>query len=119
MKKQGYGRDLQKERYWREVIKRQEQSGESVMEFCSKEAISESAFYRWRSELKHRNESDAAGARINKAPKFLPVKVSDESKAQAAGLELHLGATCVIYLKPGFDRQTLADVLAVLEVRPC
>jgi hypothetical protein len=112
MKEPGYGRDLQKERYWQEVIKRQEQGGQSVMDFCRLEAISESAFYRWRSELKQRNGS-------NKGPKFLPVKVAEGNHADRCGLELHLGATCVIYLKPGFDRQTLMDVLSVLEAQAC
>ncbi len=119
MKKQGYGRDLQKEGYWQEVIKRQEQSGRSVMEFCRRESISESAFYRWRSELKQRSASYAAGEQTNKAARFVPVKVAGDNHADDSGLELHLGTTCVIYLKPGFDRQTLMDVLAVLEARTC
>jgi hypothetical protein len=119
MKKPGYGRDLQKEGYWREVIKRQEQSGESVMAFCRREAIGESAFYRWRSELKQRGASHPAGGQTNKAPRFLPLKVSEDRKSDGVGLELHLGKTCVLYLRPGFDRHTLMDVLAVLENRTC
>jgi hypothetical protein len=117
-KPSGYGRDLQKERYWQEVIKRQEQSGQSVMEFCRGESISESAFYRWRSELKQRSQHCAAGEQLNKAPRFLPVKVAGDHKTDG-GLELHLGTSCAIYLKPGFDRQTLMDVLAVLEAKTC
>lgn len=119
MKKQGYGRDLQKERYWREVIKRQEQSGESVMAFCRREVIAESAFYRWRSELKQRGEKYPANAQSKRSAQFLPVKVADGHQADDGGLELRLGTGCVLYVQPGFDRQTLADVLAVLEARSC
>ncbi len=119
MKKQGYGRDLQKERYWQEVIKRQEESGESVMTFCRRQAISESAFYRWRSELKQRGAPHPVGEQTNKVARFLPVRVAEDNKSDASGLELHLGTTCVIHLKPGFDRQTLMDVLAVLEASTC
>jgi hypothetical protein len=34
-------------------------------------------------------------------------------------LEIALADGLVIRVRPGFDWQTLADVLAVLEVRPC
>jgi transposase-like protein len=35
------------------------------------------------------------------------------------GVEIMLGQGCTVRVQAGFDRQTLAAVLAVLEVRPC
>ena len=35
------------------------------------------------------------------------------------GVEIILGQGCTVRVQAGFDRQTLAAVLAVLEVRPC
>lgn len=36
---------------WRQVFKRQQASGQSVVAFCRAEAIKESTFYRWRAQL--------------------------------------------------------------------
>ena len=38
-------RDAGKERFWREVLKRQAASGLSVRAFCRRESLTESAFY--------------------------------------------------------------------------
>ena len=41
-------RDVGKERQWREVIRTQQSSGQSVREFCRQAAVKEAAFYWWR-----------------------------------------------------------------------
>jgi hypothetical protein len=41
-------RDAARERFWRDVLKRQPASGLSVRAFCRKEQLAESAFYGWR-----------------------------------------------------------------------
>jgi antitoxin component of MazEF toxin-antitoxin module len=52
--------------------------------------------------------------------RFLPLQVAEECGAEAGrGIEIVLGGQRVLRIPPGFDRQTLADVLAVLEARPC
>lgn len=61
---------------------------------------------------------------------FLPLRIKAQQRAPAetvagrseeAGraIEVALGGQCVVRIRPGFDRQTLARVLAVLEGRPC
>jgi len=51
---------------------------------------------------------------------FLSVRVvSPEMEEHRGRLEIALADGLVIRVRPGFDWQTLADVLAVLEVRPC
>jgi hypothetical protein len=53
-------------------------------------------------------------------PRFLPVRlVPPAAEENRGGLEIALAGGHVIRVQPGVDRQTLADVLAVLEVRPC
>jgi hypothetical protein len=55
-----------------------------------------------------------------KATRFLSVQVAAESKVgDLVGVEILLGKGRAIRVRPGFDRQTLADVLAVLEASPC
>ena len=51
---------------------------------------------------------------------FLPVRVVEDAAVEATrGVEIVLAHGRTVRVRPGFDRQTLADVLAVLEVRPC
>jgi transposase-like protein len=120
MKKDVNHRDAHKERHWRDIVKRQGQSGGTVRDFCHGEGVKESAFYWWRRELSRRTVKHGVNEHAYNAARFLPVKVAEDNTANAGGgLEVHLGTRCVLYLKPGFDRQTLIDVLAALEARPC
>jgi transposase len=120
MKKDVNHRDAHKERHWRDIVKRQERNGESIKAYCRREGVTESAFYWWRRELSRRSVKRATNEPAHNIARFLPVKVAEDNKADAGGgLEVHLGTRCVLYLKPGFDRQTLIDVLAALEAGPC
>ena len=127
--------------YWEEAMRRWRESGQSVREFCRNEGVRESAFYFWRRELAQRSQStDAANgsrppvsplttashspkrasSRHRSIPSFLPVRVVEDAAAEAAsGVEIILAHGRTVRVRSGFDRQTLVDVLAVLEVRPC
>jgi antitoxin component of MazEF toxin-antitoxin module len=60
------------------------------------------------------------GPSADDASAFLPIHVlAGVSVAQPAGVEIHLGDGRMICVRPGFDRQTLREVLAALEDRPC
>ncbi len=48
-------RNLEKERYWREIAVRFERSGMKVRAFCEQEQIKEHQFFGWRRELKRRD----------------------------------------------------------------
>ena len=127
--------------YWEEVLRRWRESGQSVREFCRNEGVRESAFYFWRRELARRSQStDAvrgsrpplsplttasrspkrASSQHRSIPSFLPVQLVEDAAAEATnGVEIVLAHARTVRVRSGFDRQTLADVLAVLEVRPC
>lgn len=47
---------LEREVYWRGVLRRQQRSGQSVRQFCRKSQLSEPSFYSWRKKLG--NQSD-------------------------------------------------------------
>jgi transposase-like protein len=55
MKRKGPQRDTQKERFWRDVIRRQQRSGQSVRQYCRDQGVSEPSFYAWRRELRRRH----------------------------------------------------------------
>jgi len=140
MKKRIRRGNPQKQRYWEEVVRRWEQGGQSVRAYCRAEGVKESAFYFWRRELSRRRKPDAAsGSRPSvsrpTAASQLPQRVSPSGRRVASFLPVHVVEGCAmesshgveivlaqgrtVRVRAGFDRQTLADVLAVLEARPC
>ena len=146
MTKPGRRGDPQRERQWRGAVRQWRRSGQPVRDYCLAHGLKESAFYFWRRQLARRGSAGpqrqkgggqppaaktrrgerasarprrASHARPNKA-RFLPVRVlMGREQTAAGGIEIVLGGSRTVRVPPGFDRQTLADVLAVLEVRPC
>jgi transposase-like protein len=147
MKKRTRRGDPQKQTYWEGVVRRSRESGQSVRAFCRAEGLRESAFYFWRRRLARGGQRSRKGVpealngerprarsampalrsprRDRPTPSFLPVQVvasanrcSDVGQA-AWGVEIVLACGRTVRIQAGFDRQTLAEVLAVLEGRPC
>jgi len=158
-KKRIRGGDPQLRRYWEEVVRRWQKSGQMVRAFCHTEGLRESAFYFWRREIARRKErrkelkgritkksnSVSAGRKTpatkvsamqrpqqklgqKPGPAFLPVRVvaspagneaACASEAARGGVEIVLAQGRVVRVAACFDRQTLVDVLSILEPRPC
>lgn len=128
-------RDLRKESAWRLRLGRQAESGQSVRAWCRKHRVTETAFYWWRRELARRDAERKRSARRGagrQAASFVPVHVSDApvsvSGESAWGGDQHGGDSEIeIVLTDGrrvritgrVPGQALADVLDVLERRPC
>ncbi|MEN6495789.1 MAG: hypothetical protein ABFD16_16025 [Thermoguttaceae bacterium] len=140
MKKRIRRSDPQRQRDWEEVMRRWRESGKAVRAFCRDEGVRESAFYFWRRELARRDGQGVGNAIRAQAslatpsarspqqrsrwdgptPSFLPVRVVEPRRTEGpGGVEIVLEQGRTVRVPVGFDRQTLADVLAVLEVRPC
>lgn len=146
MKKRIRRCDAEKQRQWEAVMRRWKESGQSVRQYCRIEGLRESAFYFWRRQLARRCPTEDAvnsarpparaatptvpspkrlALRQGTAPAFLPVHVvgaASENPALATavqGVEIILRQGRTVRVPAGFDRQTLADVLAVLEVATC
>lgn len=67
-------RSVEKEEFWRLVLKEHAASGLSIKAFCKREAVSEASFYFWRRELAIRDEQSD---RAPDSPAFVPVRVVD------------------------------------------
>lgn len=130
----GKDRDRRREVQWRRIISEHVRSGLTIREFCRKSNLHESAFYFWRGELqrrglvRHQAEQDQRQQRIRSAqapvaastPAFVEVRVEGRSSTPAGGrIEIELPGGRRIHVTAPVDRQALADVLAVLEGRPC
>ena len=126
-------RDAAKERFWRRMMRRWARSGESIREFCDCESLSEASFYAWRRELRKRDHLSAQASGDERqaslsaespadAPRFLPVHVVTEAPLDhppAGSIEVVLTSGTRLRVPAGVDRQTLADLIGVLEQRPC
>jgi hypothetical protein len=141
MARRGRSGHSAKRQRWQELVRRWQCSGQTVREFCCSAEVKESAFYWWRRRLarggvrrgeeRHVRASVPRGeaAEVRTSPtgsvrvgaaRFLPVQVVvDQARESRSGVEIHWDDGRNVRLQRGFDRQTLADVLAVLEARPC
>lgn len=97
---------------WRRILQEQRASGLSVTAFCRRAGVAYSGYYKWRRKLA--GEAVFAGVKI--------VASSGEETAERGGrfadpgdLELRLPDCRSVVVPRGFDRQTLRDLLDVLE----
>ena len=93
-----------KKHNWSELIKKQELSGETVNAFCKKRGIHYTSFYKNRKRLQSSN--------------FVEIKVNKKEPKLEEPITLKYGEYSLILL-PGFCKQTLGDVLSVLNTVQC
>ena len=125
-KQRGRPRDVAKEQFWREMIRRHQRGRLSVRGFCNEHALDEGAFFTWRRKLA---AMDAPGSRpvvrsatLTKAstpPTFAQVSLGGAVSVDDGAVEIVLADQRRVRVPPGFDHATLAAVLDVLEDRPC
>ena len=115
------------EAYWRRVVRQQAASGGTIRDFCRRNRLREPTFYFWRRELLRRDAA-SQGRREDDRPKsgasFVPVSVKSEpvemvASSDAGRIEIVLPGGQLVRVASPVDRHALADVLAVLEARPC
>ena len=108
----GRERDRGKEQFWRQALARWQRSGLSVSAFCAREELTTWTFRRWQREL---------GRRDRESVSFLPVHITSPttSTTARAGIEIVLADGQRLLVQPGFDPETLRQVLGVLEDSAC
>jgi hypothetical protein len=95
-----------KEQFWRQAIARQAWSKLSVRRFCEQEGLSEASYYTWRRELARR---DRVAAQVSQT--FLPLEIVPQA---IAAIEIVLPDGLLVRVRPGFDRQTLGQIMTLL-----
>lgn len=89
---------------WREVVAGQAESGLSVAAYCRRARVPQASFFAWR-------------RRLRDGTTFAEVRVAPAALVDAGALEVRLSGGRGIVVRPGFDRQTLLDLVATLEAR--
>lgn len=104
---------------WQEMVRRQEESGVSVRQFCMMERLSEPSFYAWRKKLREPREV-ALRLPVSKhhpeageGPLFLPVRLLDS----APSLEIIHPLGYRIQLTGEVNPVSLRHVIETLDAR--
>lgn len=117
-------RNLERERYWRAVIREQGASGLGISAFCREREVPLSSFFQWRRKLKDRqaqDEPELCNGTPRKAPvaKFVPVQLSPPPMTTRAGCEIVLADGCRVIVPTQCDATWLGEILGVLQERAC
>ena len=112
-------RDKSKEAHWQQKLHEHSQSGLSIRAFCRQEKLAETAFYFWRREIARRRCERRREPRRGRAL-FVPVRVMAEAQSTSGGeIAIALADGRRIHLTPPVDKQSLSDILAVMEAGQC
>ena len=121
----GGGRRLDRERYWRGVIREQRASGLSVSAFCRERGVASCSFYSWRRRIEkpqRENGSDGphqsggdGSSDSNIAAKFVPVEMHASRVVTRAGCEVVLPNGCRVVVPAQCDVRWLCEVLGALQ----
>jgi len=94
--------------YWRDVVGRQRESGQSGAVFCRKEGIKLAQFYRWCRRFR---DGDSGKGSVG----F--VELVAGARQGQSGIRLRVDDRVCIELERGFDPVTLGAVLEVVGTR--
>ena len=107
----GARRKSEKAKFWRRLIRGQTGSGMSIRGWCRQHSVQEASFYWWRRRL-------AEGGAVAAGPVFVPVQLTESSASNAEPeIEILLAHEPRVRVRGPVNRQTLADVLAILAER--
>jgi hypothetical protein len=98
-----------KEQFWRDMLHLWQTSGQTIRAFCQAQRLSEPSFYAWRRRIIPQRE--------RQQPAFVPVRVTP-IPTTTIPLELVLASGPIVRVPPGFDADTLRQLLAVLHTLP-
>jgi hypothetical protein len=107
-------RACSKAELWRERIDRQKISRMSAASFCRRHTLAVATFYFWKRRLSEQARSSAFVEVRQPAVNAAASCVATSGGAHAS-IELGLRGGHRLWLRRGFDRQLLLEVLAALE----
>jgi transposase-like protein len=116
MKKRAPRRDPAKERFWRETLGQQADSGQSIRAFCRDRQLTESAFYFWRRELRERKTQKKDDAKAGTL--FVPIVAESVAEASVSPIEMVLPSGAVLRLSSG-GVTAAAELISAVEARLC
>ena len=99
-------------KYWGEVVGEQQASGLSIRQFCEERKVVQTLFYKWRKRL-----NEAAQSENPHDNNLVPVTVIDRpTNADDSQVEIRVDGSLSIFVRAGFDVDTLRDVVGALRL---
>ena len=115
--------DASKQQRWLDLMRRWQQSRLTVSAFCARYGLTQASFYFWRRVLRERgllHEPPARSQPVVPAPPAAFVKLAVDAAAPVTtAVELVLSADRLLRIRPGFDPDTLRQLVRLLEELPC
>jgi len=117
-------RNPAKEDFWRGLLRLWRQSGLSGRQFCAQQGVSEASFYAWRRVIARRDRQQASARkwaavdRPTSGPAFVPLALPSSTET-APAIEVVVRRQRVVRVAPGFDAETLRQLLRLLEEPSC
>ena len=107
-------RSVDRQRYWREAIDRQQASGESIVGFCAKERLSSASFHVWKRRLRglRRATQRKAGDEA-----LVPVQIVSDPARGAGNMDVQWPSGVVLRAQ-GCDMQTIIAAVTALSASP-
>jgi len=105
-------RPVKPESFWRDLITRWKNSGQSVAAYCAARGVGQASFYAWRKRLMARSEEPIASA--PPPPTFAAVRV-----VPGLPVEVVLPTGVVVRVPAGSDPAAVARLVAALGGGPC
>lgn len=112
--------DASTQQRWLELISLWQQSQLSVRAFCHRHRLSEPSFYTWRRLLRRRGLLPArpAAQPASSTPAFVKLSLPAEPHT-AVAIEVVLSQRRLLRVPPGFDPDTLRQLVRLLEEPTC
>jgi transposase-like protein len=114
--------DASKQRRWLALIQLWQQSNFTVREFCQRHSVREASFFAWRRTLRKRGLFHDPPPQPRKptpnTPAFLQLTPAAESPTPTA-IDLVLNEHRLLRVRPGFDSDTLLQLVRLLEEPAC
>ena len=104
----GRGPNLERRRYWSDLIRRQEHSGKSVAAFCRQHGVTSVSFYQWRRRLANQ-ASQAVSAEVAFVP--LPLRLGMPSRSPK--FTVRLPNSVLVTVPSDFEDLALRRLLSV------
>jgi len=103
--------------FWRQAVKRQEDSGRSQVGFCADEGLALSTFSYWRRKLAEEGQATLEQTSL------VPIEVVPDALGEVTfgqvPFELVLRSGHLIRVPPNFNEAALARLVSVLETDRC
>jgi hypothetical protein len=105
--------------YWRRMAKEWKRSGQSQAAFCQARELKLTTFRWWRHQLLRADAKVTEAKRTDSRGSFIPVRIIDTPSSPSQHIEILLSDSKRIQIPPGFDPNTLRQVLAILDELAC